>query len=126
MKGPSIQPPRLAQKFLLLFLRDDIAEEVLGDLDEKFSAVATKKSPLRAKLNYWFQVLHYLRPFALRKSRPAYGNQYDMIESYFKIGWRNMTKQKMYSLIKVGGFALGIAACILISLYIKDELSYDQ
>jgi putative ABC transport system permease protein len=32
----------------------------------------------------------------------------------------------MYSAIKIGGFALSIAACILISLYIKDELSYDS
>ena len=32
----------------------------------------------------------------------------------------------MYSVIKIGGFALSIAACLLISLYIKDELSYDQ
>jgi putative ABC transport system permease protein len=32
----------------------------------------------------------------------------------------------MYSVIKVGGFALGIAACLLIALYIKDELSYDR
>ena len=49
-----------------------------------------------------------------------------MIQSYFKIGWRNLIRQKMYSFIKIGGFALGIAACLLISLYIKDELSYDQ
>ena len=32
----------------------------------------------------------------------------------------------MFSAIKIGGFALGIAACLLITLYIKDELSYDQ
>ena len=32
----------------------------------------------------------------------------------------------MYSAIKIGGFALSIAACLLIALYIKDELSYDK
>ncbi len=32
----------------------------------------------------------------------------------------------MYSAIKIGGFALGIASCLLIALFIKDELSYDQ
>ena len=37
-----------------------------------------------------------------------------------------MTKQKMYAAIKIGGFALSIAACLLIALYIKDELSYDK
>src|ERR1044071_10187733 len=32
----------------------------------------------------------------------------------------------MYSSIKVGGFALGITACFLIALFIRDELSYDR
>jgi len=49
-----------------------------------------------------------------------------MFENYFKIAWRNLVKQKMYSLIKVGGFAIGIAACLLIALFIRQELSYDM
>jgi putative ABC transport system permease protein len=118
-------PPRFAQLFLLWFLREDLAEEVLGDLDEKFGSMV-KKSPLRAKLNYWYQLFNYLRPFAFRKSRSRYFNNFGMLENYFKIGWRNMSKQKMYSSIKVGGFALGIAACLLITLFIRNELSYDR
>ena len=49
-----------------------------------------------------------------------------MLTNYFKIAWRNLWNQKMYSTIKIGGFALGIAACLLIALFIKDELSYDK
>lgn len=49
-----------------------------------------------------------------------------MFKNYFKIAVRQMLKQKMYAAIKIGGFALSIAACLLISLYIKDELSYDK
>lgn len=49
-----------------------------------------------------------------------------MFENYFKVGWRNLTKQKMYSAIKIGGMAIGVAACILITLFIRHELSYDQ
>jgi putative ABC transport system permease protein len=49
-----------------------------------------------------------------------------MIRNYFLVAWRNLLKQKAYSLIKVGGFALSIAACLLIALYIKNELSYDK
>lgn len=49
-----------------------------------------------------------------------------MFKNYFKIIWRGMFRQKMYSLVKIGGFALGIAACLLIVLFIKDELSYDR
>jgi len=53
-------------------------------------------------------------------------NQITMIKSYLKTGWRNLIRQKTYSFIKVVGFAMGIAACILISLLIQDELSYDS
>src|SRR5262249_15408256 len=42
------------------------------------------------------------------------------------IGWRSMSKQRMYAAIKIGGFSLGIASCLLIALFIKDELSYDR
>ena len=49
-----------------------------------------------------------------------------MFKNYFKIAVRHLKKQKMYSVVKIGGFALSIAACLLIALYIKDELSYDK
>jgi len=49
-----------------------------------------------------------------------------MLKNYLMISWRNLLKQKMYSFIKIGGFAIGVAACLLIALFIKDELSYDK
>ena len=49
-----------------------------------------------------------------------------MLESYFKIAWRNLLRQKMYSVIKIGGFAIGIAACLVIALFIQQELTYDR
>jgi len=49
-----------------------------------------------------------------------------MFKNYLKIAWRQLRKQKFYSAIKIGGFALGIATCLLITLYIRNELSYDQ
>src|SRR5579872_3805246 len=49
-----------------------------------------------------------------------------MIKNYLKIAIRQLRKQKMYAAIKIGGFALGIAACLLIALYIRDEMSYDK
>lgn len=50
----------------------------------------------------------------------------NMIRNYLKIAWRILHQQKMYSAIKIGGFSLGISACILIALFIQDELSYDK
>jgi putative ABC transport system permease protein len=49
-----------------------------------------------------------------------------MIKNYLKIALRQLQKQKMYAAIKIGGFAFSIAACLLIGLYIKNELSYDR
>ena len=49
-----------------------------------------------------------------------------MFKNNCKIAWRGLSRQKMYSFIKIGGWALGIAASLLIALFIKDELSYDK
>ena len=49
-----------------------------------------------------------------------------MFKNYFKIAIRQLHKQRMYSIIKIGGFALSIAACLLIALFISNELSYDK
>ncbi|MBL0740405.1 ABC transporter permease [Chryseolinea lacunae] len=119
-----LSPPRAARRLLLFFLRSDLAEEVEGDLFETYKLKLKQTSPFRAKLHYWYEVMHYMRPFAIRKSILSLIH-YAMFQNYFKIGWRNLVKQKMYSFVKIGGFALGIAACLLIALFIRDELSYD-
>lgn len=49
-----------------------------------------------------------------------------MLKHYLKIALRNMQKQKMYAAINIGGFAIGIAACLLIALYVRNETSYDK
>ena len=49
-----------------------------------------------------------------------------MIKNYLKIALRQLRKQRLYAAIKIGGFALGIAACLLIALYIRDETSFDK
>src|SRR6478672_3858310 len=49
-----------------------------------------------------------------------------MLTHYLKIALRNMQKQKMYAAVNIGGFAIGITACLLITLYIQNELSYDK
>ena len=49
-----------------------------------------------------------------------------MLKNYLKIALRNLRKNKAYSLINVVGFAIGISVCILIFLYIQNELSYDK
>ena len=49
-----------------------------------------------------------------------------MFRNYLTIAVRNLLRQKGYSAINVLGLAIGIACCVLILLYVQDELSYDQ
>lgn len=49
-----------------------------------------------------------------------------MIRNYFKTAWRNLWKNKVFSLINILGLSLGMAACLLILQYVNFELSYDQ
>ncbi|WP_299438465.1 ABC transporter permease [uncultured Aquimarina sp.] len=49
-----------------------------------------------------------------------------MIRNYFKIALRNLLKNKIYSFINISGLAIGMAATILIGLWIYDELSYNN
>jgi putative ABC transport system permease protein len=49
-----------------------------------------------------------------------------MIQNYLKIALRNLLRNKVYSFINIGGLAVGIACCLLITLYVTDELSFDR
>jgi len=48
-----------------------------------------------------------------------------LLKNYLKTAYRNITKQKLFSLITVAGLAVGISCCFLIMLYVRQELSYD-
>ena len=49
-----------------------------------------------------------------------------MFKSSFKIALRNLTRFKFYSFINILGLAVGIASCLLILLFVKDDLSFDK
>ena len=49
-----------------------------------------------------------------------------MFKNYIKIAWRNIKRQKGYSIINIAGLALGMACAILIIFYIHHELSFDR
>jgi len=49
-----------------------------------------------------------------------------MLKNYLLIALRNLIRQKGYSLINISGLAIGIMSCLLIMMYVSDELSYDR
>jgi putative ABC transport system permease protein len=72
-----------------------------------------------------------IRPVILRSGSlpnwaPEISKRNSMIRLYLKIAYRQLRREKMYAAIKIGGFALSIAACLLIGLYIREETNYDR
>jgi putative ABC transport system permease protein len=49
-----------------------------------------------------------------------------MLRNYLKIAFRNLYRRKVFSCINISGLGIGIASCLLILLYVADELSYDR
>jgi len=49
-----------------------------------------------------------------------------MLRNYLTIAIRNMLRHKLYSFINIGGLTIGLAACLLIYLFVENELSYDR
>src|ERR1700730_11046456 len=49
-----------------------------------------------------------------------------MLKNYFIVAWRNLVRNKIFSIIKVTGLGIGLTVCMLIFLYAKDEISYDR
>ena len=49
-----------------------------------------------------------------------------MIKNYFKIALRNILRHKGYATINIGGLAIGIACCLVIFLFVRNELNYDR
>src|SRR5690242_16579216 len=48
-----------------------------------------------------------------------------MFKSYFKTAWRNIARNKVYSIINILGLALGVSACLIIFLITNFQLSFD-
>lgn len=98
---------------------------MLGDLDEKFERVCRERSLRRARWNYWYQVMHYLRPFAMGISLPRF-MQIHMVRHYFTSSWRNLLKRKLYSGLNIAGLTAGLTCFLLLFLYVQHEQSFDR
>src|SRR5918992_2383462 len=49
-----------------------------------------------------------------------------MIRNFLKVAWRNLIKNRTFSIINITGLAAGLACFILIALYVVDESSFDR
>ncbi|MFC2133715.1 ABC transporter permease [Bacteroidota bacterium] len=114
-------PPKFACWLLKRFLLRNEDSEKLGDLEEGYWIKFEEDGILSAYLWYWKQALLAI-PVSIKNSITWGGI---MLQNYIKIAIRNIKKYKAYSAINILGLAAGMACCILILLWVQDELSYD-
>lgn len=118
-------PPRWITRLFQWYCNDHLSEAVLGDLIEMYERRRMKMSKRRADLFFLWNILSFVQPFAIKRKSTTLNNSI-MVRSYFKLGWRNLIKNKGYSLINIGGLSLGMTIAILIGLWISDELSFNH
>ncbi len=116
------RPPRFSEALLRLFSLTVDMDAFLGDMAEEYSSKAERQGPFRAGLWYRGQVWRSILPLVT-----AYLNwSADMFANYLKVAFRNLKRQKLYAVINILGLAIGMAGCLLMVLWVRDELSYDH
>ncbi|MBU2491783.1 MAG: ABC transporter permease [Bacteroidetes bacterium] len=114
--------PEFAVWLLSRFLFGKELLEKLGDLEEDFIIKQKEIGIFKARTWYWKQTLLTI-PVCI-KNMIAWG--IIMFQNYFKIAIRNIKRHKVFSFINIFGLALGMACCVLILLWVQDEISYDK
>ena len=115
-------PPKLGWKLLGLLKHYEKEHAISGDFGEEFEERMQENGRNRALWWYWGQLVHALAAYFKRIT--AIGGA--MFNNYIKTTWRNIKKNKLYSFINILGLAVGMACCILILLWVQDELGYDK
>ena len=120
-------PPRPFLRFFRWFCHPKLKDSIEGDLMELYQERVKDFGKLKADRKFIADVLLLFRP-GIIKPREGHKtiNQYSMYKSYFKIGWRNLQRNKGMASINIFGLAIGIATCIIMMLFVVDELSFDR
>ncbi len=118
-------PPRWANRFLEWYCANHLVDEIQGDLQEAHFYRQKEHGPTKAGLWFVWDVIRFFRPSSFSKYQ-INSNQLKMFKDHIKLGFRVFRRNKVYSSINLSGLVLGIACCLLISLHVIGELSYDD
>ena len=128
-----MKPPAWLDALVKRFLPSELYEELLGDLHEQFAFQAEEFGAQKARWMYFFEVIRFCRPYFLKRrfrTDTQYSTSYTysptMIRNYFKIAWRNLLKNKAFSVINITGLSIGLTCSLLIYLWVKDEFQVDS
>jgi putative ABC transport system permease protein len=123
-------PPATLKSLLRLFVNAQYLEEIEGDLEELYQQRLTKHGKLNANVYYLKNVLGTIRPYGVRNTGMKISNSTSpyvfLLGNHLKVAIRSLKKRKTFTIINVAGLSIAISSCILLTLFIKDELSFDR
>ncbi|NOR14340.1 MAG: hypothetical protein GQ544_01410 [Candidatus Aminicenantes bacterium] len=122
MNSTRKKPPKIAGWLLRRFANRDEAVAIIGDFEEEFFERADLQGLFRARLFYWKLVLISLPSFF---TNVCYWSG-AMFKNYLTVALRNVRRHKGFSVINIAGLAVGMAASILIAVFVLHELSFDR
>ena len=122
MISVSNRPPRIAERILGRLLGGRNRSIVIGDFEEVYNDILESRGRAAADAWYGLQIVRSLPPFVFNAL--FWGSV--MFRNYVKVFARNFRRRLGFSLINLAGLALGMGCCLLISLWVLDELSFDR
>ena len=125
MQSKKGKTPSLANWLAARFIDDSYLEEFFGDLKEIYEERLLNNSRFYANTMYWIDAFHLLIGFSSFRVFKTQNNNTIMLNNMFKIAWRNAIRQKQFTVLNMLGLTLGITTCLLIGLYIHDEMTFD-
>ncbi|MDX2245369.1 MAG: permease prefix domain 2-containing transporter [Bacteroidia bacterium] len=118
------QPPRWALRFLHWYCHPAFLEEIEGDLYELFYRRVEETGTHRARWRFVWDVIRFFRLRILRKFTLFIHTA--MWQNHFKIAFRNMQRQKTFTVINILGLTVGITTAMFMLLWVSDEWSFDR
>lgn len=114
----------MAIRFLRWFCKADFLDEVEGDIIELYE-LRCVQHPGKANRRLWWDVIRSFRWVNLKKVNTQ-NNTLSMFNNYFKVGFRNLTRDYRFSVINLIGLSVGLSIFLLMIMMIRHELSFDQ
>ncbi len=121
-------PPRWAVRLLKWNCPADSLEEVQGDLQELYAHWVETVGEKEARRRFVLNAIRLQRPFTSNERKGSHSSVRfrDMIQHYGIVAFRNVLRNKSFSIINLTGLALGLACSLLIFLWVLDERRVDN
>lgn len=128
MKDNIHTPPTLYTRLFRWFCKDDIYDELQGDLDEEFVLNTQEFGLRKAKRLYKKEVIRMVRPSIIKSFNTQYSsnNHTAMFKNYSLVALRNLGRNKLFSSINIIGLAISMVVGLIAIAFVTEMYSYDD